>query len=201
MLLQRFLSAKLLLLLLVLLMSASNSGMQRYRYQAHQMTIEGRSNWQSWTLEVKEVGIHADFKITPQGFISVVGPVVLMAKSAHISAPRPSLMDRNVGPALKADKHPYITFNLLQIDTRDLKYGVTLLKTKGMLSIAGADQEVDMDVFARVLPNADVEVWGMKTVNMRDFGINPPTAFFGIIRSEATVNINFDIILRAVAKK
>jgi hypothetical protein len=192
---------KLLLLALVLVTSGANSGLQRYKYQAHQMTIEGRSNWQSWSLEVKEVGIQADLKITEKGFISLVGPVVLMANAAHISAPKPSLMDRNVVRALKADKHPNISFNLLQIDTRDLQHGVTLLKTKGMLNIAGVGKEIEMEVFARALPNTDVEIWGMKDLDMRDFDISPPTAFFGIIRSQGRVKINFDIILRAVPKQ
>ncbi|MDP2189190.1 MAG: YceI family protein [Sphingobacteriaceae bacterium] len=192
---------KLLLLALVLVTSASSNGLQRYTYRAHQMTIEGRSNWQAWRLEVKEIGIQADLSINNKGFISLVGPVVLMAKAAHISAPRPSLMDRNVGPVLKADKHPYITFNLTQIDTRDLQHGVTLLKTKGLLSMAGVGKEIEMEVFARVLPNADVEIWGMKDLDMRDFDISPPTAFFGIIRSEGRVKINFDIILRAVPRQ
>ncbi len=190
-----------LLLALVLLGSSASTGLQRYKYHAHQMTIEGRSNWQTWTLEVKEVGIQADLKITEKGFISLVGPVVLMAKAAHISAPRPSLMDRNVVRTLKADDHPYISFNLLQIDTRDLQYGVTLLKTKGMLTIAGVEREIEMDVFARVLPNADVEVWGMKDLEMQHFNINPPSAFFGIIRADGRIKVNFDIIMRAVPKR
>jgi len=192
---------KLLLLALVLVTSGASTGLQRYKYQTHQMTIEGRSNWQSWSLEVKDVGIQADLKITEKGFISLVGPVVLMATAAHISAPKPSLMDRNVVRALKADKHPYISFNLLQIDTRDLQHGITLLKTKGMLNIAGVAKEIEMEVFARVLPNTDVEIWGMKDLDMRDFAISPPTAFFGIIRSQGRVKINFDIILRAVPKQ
>lgn len=201
MLMSRLLYAKLLLLLVVLFTSASSTGFQRYKYRAHQMTIEGRSNWQSWSLEVKEIGIQADLSITKQGFISLVGPVVMMAKAAHISAPRPSLIDRNVVATLKADKHPYISFNLLQIDTRDLKYGVTLMKTRGTLSIAGVNKEIEMDVFGRVLPNADVEIWGMKDLDMRHFDIKPPTAFWGIIRSEGQIKINFDIIMRAEPKK
>lgn len=201
MLLSRLLCAKILLLLVVLFASASSTGFQRYTHRAHQMTINGRSNWQSWSLEVKEVGIQADLSVTKQGFISLVGPVVLMANAAHISAPRPSLMDRNVVATLKAEQHPYISFNLNHINTRDLKHGVTLMKTKGMLSIAGVNKVVEMDVFGRVLPNSDVEIWGTKDLDMRDFNIKPPTAFWGIIRSEGRIKINFDIIMRAIPKK
>lgn len=165
------------------------------------MTIEGRSNWQPWSLEVKEVGIQADFRITPQGFISLVGPVVMMADASRISAPRPSLIDRNVVSTLKATDHPFISFNLTKIDTRNLQHGVSLLKTKGVLTVAGVGQEIDMEVFARVLPNGDVEIWGMKNLDMRDFGIQPPTAFWGIIRSASAVSVSFDIILRAVPIK
>jgi|GEM_PF-503770 len=193
--------AKVLLLALVLLTYAASDGLQRYEYRTHQMSITGASNWQPWSLDVKEIGMRADFKITDKGFISLVGPVVLMVKTARISAPRPSMIDRNVVKALKIIEHPYITFNLNQIDTRDLKYGVTLMKTIGQLTVAGTSREIEMDVYGRVLPNGEVEIWGSKGFNMEAFNIPPPAAFWGIIRSDPQVKVDFDIILRAVPKR
>jgi polyisoprenoid-binding protein YceI len=130
------------------------------------------------------------------GFVSSVGMVSLSARVESIKSDKGSVMDNKTKEALKGDKHPVITYRLKQVAISEQKNKTSLLKTEGTLNIAGVSKQVKMDVYARQLPNGEVEVWGGNDIKMSDYGMKAPTALMGSIKTGDAVQVTFSVILK-----
>ncbi len=112
-----------------------------------------------------------------------------------------SAMERDMHHALKADSNPEIVYELQQVkDARWWFRDNTLqpifeLTTAGTLQLAGVEKPVELNV--RIEPMADgcFSVVGSKEIDMKSFGIKPPSAMFGLIKADATVQVVFDLVV------
>jgi hypothetical protein len=111
-------------------------------------------------------------------------------------------MDRVMLEALKADKHPEIRYEL---DRAVLAAGTAPasgpfgLETRGKLTVAGATREVKMPVTVTRSSNGEVTVKGKLPLKMTEFGIDPPRALMGTIRSGDAVTVSFEWRTRPAA--
>lgn len=104
-------------------------------------------------------------------------------------------MDRKMREALKAEAHPEIRFVLVQVDSVATDAEGYRLQVQGRLTIAGVTQLVQMQVLAR----AEADGWrfqGTQPLSMKAFGIKPPTAMLGMLRTGDEVVVHFDVIAR-----
>jgi len=170
-------------------------GVVRFSNRSHQMTISGTSNLHDWTTNVETISLSAEMELV-NGFVSTVGTVTMSAKVSSIKSDKGSVMDNKTKDALKGDKHPNITYKLKQVEIAQLKDKISKLTTEGTLSIAGVTKPVKMDVFARQLPNGEIEVWGAHALSMKDYGMQAPTALMGSIKTGDKVTINYSVILK-----
>jgi polyisoprenoid-binding protein YceI len=159
------------------------------------MTISGTSNLHDWSTKVGQIQLHAEMELV-NGFVSSVGMVSLSARVESIKSDKGSVMDNKTKEALKGDKHPVITYRLKQVAISEQKNKTSLLKTEGTLNIAGVSKQVKMDVYARQLPNGEVEVWGGNDIKMSDYGMKAPTALMGSIKTGDAVQVTFSVILK-----
>lgn len=106
-----------------------------------------------------------------------------------------SRMNRDMREALKAKKHPLIifTWNDIQVEEEPDFEGRNLL-VKGSLQIAGETRDVEFEAFAELLEDNRIKVEGSYRVNMRDYNVDPPTAFLGTLRTDEMVTVEFDLI-------
>lgn len=193
-----FRALKLPLLGIVLLfLGAASDGFVTYKYQAHQMEIQGTSNFQPWTVNVNEIGLQTKLRVNEAGNISLVGASAIVIRAGSIVAPRHSLMDIKIYRALRGQDHPYITFKLSKVNTRPLAHQVTFIEGEGVLNIAGENKIVPIKLYARVLPNKKIEMWGGNVIDVRTLGIKPPQSFWGAFQYDPVVNMTFSIILHA----
>lgn len=100
-------------------------------------------------------------------------------------------MDDNTYKALKSKSHPNITYKFEKINNKSTTAEGLLLDTTGRLTIAGVTKTVNMKV--TVATKSDMQVKGEITFNMSDYGIDPPTAVFGTIKTGDQVTIKFDV--------
>jgi polyisoprenoid-binding protein YceI len=100
-------------------------------------------------------------------------------------------MDDNLYKALKANDTPEISYILATFDTAPGEVDGFTLKTNGTLAIAGKENKLTMDVVAVRLPDGSVKATGVVPIKMTDFGIKPPTAMFGTLRTGDEVKVNF----------
>lgn len=106
-------------------------------------------------------------------------------------------MNHDMYRSLRADQDSTIRFILTeaQIQYDSLKESGWLgLRTIGELSIAGVTRTDTVDVRVKILSEREYEIIGQKKISMLDFNITPPTAFFGLIKANENLIVNFDFI-------
>ena len=166
--------------------------------------IEGTSNLHGWSCKATTLDAAIDLDAALATQIATAPPKAL--KRVQVKVPIKSLkcghdaMDNNLYKALKVDATPDIsyilaTFEAAPSDTKD----TFTLHTVGTLSFAGAENKIQMDVVANRMPDGSVTAKGVVPIKMTDFGIQPPTAIFGRLKTGNEVKVNFELVIGAKA--
>ncbi len=168
----------------------------------------GTSNLHDWTIKGTVIEGYVDVNETCQlnpKVQELTGLNQVMASvKTHAEIPVPSLksghsgMDKNTYKALKSDQYPRIIYNLDQISIRTQPQPPQMtatFDTVGRLSVAGATRTIPMTVTAEPLDDTQFRVSGQIAVKMTDFGIRPPTALFGTLRTGDAMTIEFSWVL------
>lgn len=113
--------------------------------------------------------------------------------TTSLSSPKEGI-DKNMHKALKAQEHPEITFRLLRIASGSGAPGS--LSAIGMLQIAGVEREVTLKL-ETAQKGADLSVKGELPLLMTDYGITPPKAMLGMLKTDPKVTVTFEIVLTA----
>jgi polyisoprenoid-binding protein YceI len=166
--------------------------------------IEGTSNLHGWSCKATALEAEIDLDAMAAAQLSVAPPKAL--KRVEVKVPVKSLkcghggMDDNVYKALKADATPEISYILATFDAvpGDAKDTFTL-HTVGTLTIAGAENKISMDVSATRMADGTVKASGVVPIKMTDYGIQPPTAIFGRLKTGNEVKVNFELSVGAKA--
>jgi len=111
--------------------------------------------------------------------------------AASLSSPKADL-DKNMHKALKVQEHPDITFRLLRLVAGDGARGT--MNAVGMLKIAGVEREVTLGL-KTASTDAGLSVKGELTLLMTDYGITPPKAMLGMLKTAPKVTITFETVL------
>jgi polyisoprenoid-binding protein YceI len=166
--------------------------------------IDGTSNLHEWSCKATALDAAIDLDAALASQIASAPPKAL--KRVHVKVPVTSLkcnhkgMDGNVYKALKADASPEISYILATFDAApgEAKDAFTL-HTVGTLKIAGVENKLEMDVAATRLPDGSVSAKGVVPIKMTDYGIQPPTAIFGRLKTGNEVKVNFEMAIGAKA--
>jgi polyisoprenoid-binding protein YceI len=100
--------------------------------------------------------------------------------------------------AMKADKHPTITFRLHSYTVEAAAGGATI-KPTGMLTVAGVERPIDLVLEVKEQAGR-LHVRGTRDLLMTEFGIKPPTMFMGMLKTDDKVTITFELQLALAAK-
>lgn len=100
-------------------------------------------------------------------------------------------MDKNTYKALNADKYPEIIYVLTGISNLKAAANAATFTATGNLTIAGKTNKVSFPVKASIGDNA-VTFAGSVKFKLTSFGIEPPKALMGTIKTgdDVTVNLN-----------
>jgi len=110
--------------------------------------------------------------------------------SASLSSPKAGL-DKNMWKALKTDKFDTITFALKRLEPGAAP---NAFKAVGTLRIAGVEREVALNVITE-RRNDTLAVRGTLALLMTDYGIQPPTAMLGMLKTDPKVTVSFETVL------
>jgi len=166
--------------------------------------IDGTSNLHGWTCRATSLDAAIDLDAALASQIATAPPKAL--KRVQVKVPVKSLkcghgaMDDNLYKALKADQTSEISYILatFEVAPGEVKDTFTL-HTIGTLALAGAEKKIEMDVVATRLPDGSVVAKGLVPIKMTDFGIKPPTAIFGRLKTGDEVKVNFELTVGAKA--
>jgi hypothetical protein len=162
------------------------------------VTIAGSSNihaYSAWTDTVRVIRVQLAASSTPDSFWDdIVKPGALTAFEVAIPAAtltsRDAGLDKNMYRALKVDSHRDITFALARFE----RAPTGALMAVGVLRIAGVEREVVLPLTTE-RRDAGLVVRGRLTLLMTDYGIQPPTAMLGMLKTEPKVTVTFETVL------
>jgi polyisoprenoid-binding protein YceI len=182
---------KKLLLTIVFLTTTLLVGAQEYILgnTSSSCTVEGTSTLHDWELVAEELTGKASITLK-DGKIDNIDKLSFEVKVEGLKSHK-SGMDKNTYKALKSDQHPSINFQFARVISITNANGGQLIKTGGKLTIAGITKSVYLDVTAKTSDGISFE--GSTTFNMSDYGMEPPVALMGTIKTGDEVTIKFNV--------
>jgi polyisoprenoid-binding protein YceI len=175
-------------ILLLLTMHFSFAQNEFVLNNSSQIYIHGTSTIHDWTSEVKD--INGKTKIEFDENLKSISSLEFKVKVESIKSGK-SKMDELTYEALKNEKNPYVYFQLNNIQ----KISGNKITANGNVTIAGVKKAIQVNGTI-IKENKDLIIFGTKKINMKDFGIEPPTAMFGTIVVGEEVEVEFNLVLK-----
>jgi polyisoprenoid-binding protein YceI len=180
--------------------TAASASAGPFSIASARVSLEGTSTLHPYTASSTTVLVTAaDIAGTPEGDLldHVLQPGGLKAFEVTIpvlslSSPRDGI-DKNMHKALKAHEHTEIRFRLRALEAAGTAYRAT-----GLLTIAGIEKEVALDLQIQ-RKGAQLAVTGGTGLLMTDYGIAPPKAMMGMIKTDPKVQIRIELLLGAIS--
>lgn len=157
------------------------------------ITLSGTSSLHDWDVEVESFSGNILFNDFENMDISDIKINVI---SESLKSGKKG-MDKNTYKALKTKDHKNILFQFSKVESiskiDDSSYRIN---GQGQLSITGVTKDVNIDF---LLSKNDLEngegtcsITGSCTINMTDFGIEPPKALLGTIKTGEVIKVKFN---------
>jgi len=102
-------------------------------------------------------------------------------------------MNKHLRKALKMDEYPEIRY---QAEKYTLVDNGSAVQTSGELTIAGVTKPIGLGAKLIALPEGGTRVTGTVEINMADFGVKPPSLFFGALKVANIVSVKFDTVVK-----
>ncbi len=137
----------------------------------------------SVTLSAKGDNAHAE-----------VEAVTLTVPTKMIKSKKSGIMDRVMYDALDVNTHSEVTYTLTSVSGLEVTSAMSAtLTAHGELTLGGQTNEVSIPVEATLRDDGMVVFKGSHTLVLKDYGLKPPTAMFGSLRTgpEVTVSAEF----------
>lgn len=177
-----------LLLVFVLLQPAAAQESARLVLQPEsKLWVEGTSNKNDWSVHAADVTGTID---VADGQINQVSVDVA---AGAMKSNRSTIMDRLMHSALQAPEHPTISF-VLDAPADGARGDAFSLDAPGRLTLAGETRDVTISVEGERLDDGSIRFTGSHPLTMSDYGITPPTAMFGSLRTADDVVVHFEIV-------
>jgi hypothetical protein len=165
------------------------------------VTLAGSSNVHDWACNTSS--FNASIELDPTYEIR---PLTLLAKpitKVVVNIPVKSLkcghgkMDDNMYKALRANEFPDIRYVL---ETYEINKELTTAdsfaaRTVGELTVAGKTAKVEIPILAERKDGGAMRGAGTLKLLMTDFGIKPPVALLGTLRTKNEIEITFHVLL------
>lgn len=163
------------------------------------VTIAGTSNVHDYTASTTTVRLTgariAPAVAGPAFWNEVVKPGALEGFEIAIAAASLKSdkegLDKNMHKALKVQAHPDITFRLVRMEPGS---AAGTLRATGVLAVAGVEREISLDL-ATEQRETGLAVKGQVDLLMTDFGITPPKAMLGMLKTNPKVTVAFETLL------
>lgn len=152
------------------------------------VTIQGTSTVHDWESVVEEFSVNTKIASTEEGSIDITSFSFTAQVKSIESGKR--IMDRKTMGALNEKDHPQITFTLSGIES----VSADSITASGLLTIAGKEQPIKVSA-GHSMNNDVLQLTGAKAILMSDFGIDPPTAMMGTMKTGDEVTIDFKLFL------
>lgn len=165
------------------------------------VTLAGSSNVHDWACRSSSfnasIELDSAYQIRP--LTSVANPITKVVVAIPVRSLKcgHGKMDDNMYKALKADEFPEIRYVL---ETYEINKELTtadsfVARTIGELTVAGKSARVEIPIIAERKSAGAMQGEGTVKLLMTDFGIKPPVALLGTLRTKNEIEIKFQVLL------
>ncbi len=177
------------ILIISLLLFSFTQAQEIYQIEKSESSIliKGTSSLHDWESVAEEFDGAASF-LFEEGTLTNIEALSFSVITESIKSGK-RIMDNKTKDALDSKKNPSIIFSFLTIDevTEDS------ITVTGNLNLAGVTKEISLTGAYLVNPNSNITVSGVETINMEDYGVKPPTAMMGTLKTGGVVDVEFNI--------
>lgn len=156
--------------------------------------VDGTSNKNDWTVKATQLSGFVNLRVKGDMLEIAGGGFTVVAKS--LVSEHGVIMDRLMQGALKSAAHPDIVYELGSATATPQPPGKYAVATQGRVTIAGVTKDVAQTVMAERLPGGQLRFTGSQPVLMSEYGMTPPTAMFGALRTGNRVVVNFELVVK-----
>ncbi|HTV46865.1 MAG TPA: YceI family protein [Phycisphaerae bacterium] len=159
------------------------------------VTIKGTSTLHDWSAQ----GNTVSGNVTTSGEWTTTGPNPISLQSIQLTIPVYTLkssegggMDSTMYGTLNASQHPTITYQLTKATLKPAPNGqnnVFVFDTTGNLTVNGVAQKTSLELAITHQDNTSLTISTSANLKMTDFGVQPPTAMLGIIKSGDAITV------------
>ena len=182
------------IVIIALMLSISLSAQNSFNLKDFTVTIAGTSTLHDWVSDVTKVKTTAKLNFQ-DGKLAEINALEVSIPVKGIISTKGSIMDNKTYNALKSKEHPNIYFTLLSASVTPLNSNAVKVNAQGRLTIAGVSKKVSLSATGKQYSSSIIEFKGAKTLDMTHYGVAPPTAVMGTIKTGKEVTINYSIKL------
>lgn len=191
------------LVLLLLGLNGATAQTQVEVREGSRIWLEGKSNMSHFSCvstDVRGLGTLNNSEATSSGtatsgsYSSAEGTASVSIESFDCGRRR---MNQDLYDVLNMTDFPTIRFELEDASLSSSPEGSRNeyhVHTHGRLTIAGTEQSVDMMFTGQHLSDGRYRVTGTNPLLMSDFGVDPPTALFGLIKTQDRILVRVDLV-------
>lgn len=153
------------------------------------LSIFGTSTLHDW--EIKAEALNGNMMISTQDESFEIKSLSFKVLVNSLKSGK-SMMDNNTYKAMEAEEYPSVSYKLNSAKVIGKTDGTFNLKAKGTLTIANTTKTIEMPVKA-AMNSSQISYQGEITFNMSEYGIEPPTALLGSIKTGDEITIKFNV--------
>lgn len=176
---------------LALLLIVSSSAFAQKKYQStgdSKVVVLGTSTVHDWESKVEKFSVEMTIDETDNANLTIQSLEFIAEANSVKEGKR--IMDNKTKDALKAKDFPQITFTMSELG----EVTTESVTVKGTLTIAGVSNDVELTA-AYSSAGDNFVVTGSYPLLMSDYGIDPPTAMMGSLKTGDEVTLEFELTL------
>lgn len=155
------------------------------------LSIKGTSSLHDWEMKSSKGKCEVEFVIGANDKITAINSLKFDLDPTSIKSEY-TMMDNNTYKALKTKSYKSISFVLASGTVTQTDAVSYVVKVLGNLTIAGKTQKIDLAATAKYnSADKSFTVNGSKKLKMTDYGVDPPTAMLGTIKTGNDITISF----------
>lgn len=165
------------------------------------LALAGSSNVHDWECRTSSLNatIVLDSSFDTKSLTSIAKPIAKVVVTVPVKSLKcgHGKMDDNMYKALKADQFTEIKYVLgtYEVDQAKTTADSFAALTKGELTVAGQTKTVEIPITALRSEGGSMKGEGKIALKMTDFGIKPPTAMLGALKTRDDIRISFTVLL------
>lgn len=143
--------------------------MARYRVIPERSSLDAEARSSLHPVRVSTTGLTGDIEADlVDGQVQLGAPFRVEIEAERLRSGN-SLIDGELRKRLDTRKFPKVIGEVSSVEPFSGRS-----KLRGVLTLHGVGQKTDADVTVRAIDDRTIEIAGEKTIDMRDYGLNPP---------------------------